>query len=405
MEEFNTRYGMLERIVGRGESADVYTTTIPGVVVKVGDAKTLLVEACTMASLPPLQHVMGMLGFAINRSSRQWLIAYPKMDGDLSGVSIAHEDIPSVFLEVCLGIAELHALNVAHRDIRLANILHKGERIYVSDLGGAKNNACTSEGNTIALANDVFLLGRTLTEMYLKDGPFLPAIRPRLDGGKGMVPYLERAGAPQKAIDLILSMLRIDSANRYTIWDVLKSPYFAGIPHVIPKQMTCLGRMKDRDVSSPRSRPIEDRTDTMRWMSDVGTTFDISLPHFVRSVVVFDAYASGHAVSRGKLYASVCLFITAAFENHTSSAGASGYVRASKNEFTVDEFHDAIADVVLAVAARVTRPTPYDFLVAKGMEPVDGDELTEFMISFPTLGMTAERIADAFISLTHAAQR
>lgn len=48
--------------------------------------------------------------------------------------------IVSIMLQVCQGVKNLHQNSICHRDLKVENILFKGERIVIADFG-----SCTSE--------------------------------------------------------------------------------------------------------------------------------------------------------------------------------------------------------------------------------------------------------------------
>ena len=193
--------------------------------------------------------------------------------------------------QICLGIQQIHAQNIIHRDIKPMNILIVDGIWKIADFGLSKVNVCpyleyTDRVYTITyrppelltepglekvydFSADIWALGVTLLEIYSGREDFF------LDTPLGMKPPL-RYGIPQpsaksyieekdillvvenvnrflynkqqnlqiiddvKLRDLIDHMLEPDPKKRYSIDQVLSHPYF--FPHIPPLSPSCFDR-------------------------------------------------------------------------------------------------------------------------------------------------------------------
>lgn len=416
MEEFNTKYGTSEKILGEGTYGQVFTTTIPGVVVKKGEFESIFAEMCIMAGLRKTGHVIHMLGFAANRETMEGMIAMPHMTGDISDAASFRDDVPGLFRQVCLGVAELHAQNVVHLDLKPANILHKGNRYYVADLGLASTNVCAAKDRlpwsevvsapfrppeiwlrmSYGFPVDVWSLGvilfmlltASVDYMYVKFNDFFDvfgkpteadwpgvtsssryamiATDTTVSESRSMLEdVLHENGIPQEAITLLLDMFTMDPARRPTVFDVLRSPYLGNSP--VPRPLSCFERMDARSRVPdwhPSLAEVRMRSVLASWMLELHIRMELPSPIFGKAVHVMDSYLSHIAPEfprrRLQMIGAASHYIACDVDKRPQYE--STYVEFSANSFTQREFMLCVMDVILAVAASATETTAYEYL-------------------------------------------
>ena len=161
----------------------------------------------------------------------------------------------SYFIQVCMGIRELHRRNIIHRDIKAANILRTSPIIVkVGDLGIAKllkgAMARTQIGTPhymppevwksrpYSFSSDVWSLGCLLYELVTLRVPFearsLAELRFKVIRGKyNSVPR----GYSKELSKMIEMLLKVDAKNRPSLEQILSHPIIMQKMHLIPEEI------------------------------------------------------------------------------------------------------------------------------------------------------------------------
>lgn len=449
MEEFNTKYGTKETILGSGSYGEVYTTTIPDVVIKKGEFGAIFSEMCVLSGLKRTEHVVNMLGFAVNRETMQGMIVFPRMEGDISTIFAFKDDIPNLFKQVCLGVAELHDQNVVHRDLKPANILHKGNRYYVTDLGIASTNVCSTNdsipgdkqvgtpsfwapeiwlGLPCGFPVDVWSLGvilymlltaSTMT-MYTEFEDFFalfgkpteeewPGVTKRrnidthytVDSSRHVLDaHLRQRGASEDAVALVMSMLTMNPKRRPTIFEVLQSPYLGRSPS---NPLSCSDRMGNRIVYNewrPSPEQLRTRTIVTEWLLELNRKWHKSTSTFSKCINVFDAYlwhiSPEFPLNRLQLIGSAAHYI--ASDMNKEYEDLMRYAKLSSKAFAAKDVESCAIDMVLAVASSVTETTPYEYIENLGTNA--GVILDMVLISGFHLRQDPRDVARAVVSIS-----
>lgn|SRR3990167_1021236 len=173
------------------------------------------------------------------------------------------DEVASVFFQICTGIAELHAINVAHLDIKPENILlDKKGHVHFCDFGAAttfqKNELQTGVRGTLAYIcpemksgiayepakADMWSLGILLYVLLTGTFPFSSKNAKKVKE----VDFSELEGYPisELCLDLLVRLLSLDANKRINIEQTINHPWFYGMRPNVQKKVSLLHKFKNK---------------------------------------------------------------------------------------------------------------------------------------------------------------
>jgi serine/threonine protein kinase len=157
-----------------------------------------------------------------------------------------------IFRSAAAGLSHLHSLKIAHQDVKPGNILlSKNGGVFLSDFGlshrfdeslvvfgtlyQAPEVLDVRPGASAIWAGkqDVWLLGFTLYEMLFGATPFKGETVYEIIAAINETDLARPDGADEEAWEAIAGMLKIDPAQRWTMQEVMQSPFVAGAPEKV----------------------------------------------------------------------------------------------------------------------------------------------------------------------------
>jgi len=153
--------------------------------------------------------------------------------------------VKRIFHDLLVAIDSMHALGILHNDLKLANIMLKGEDIKLIDFGLSKfiglsppykqvvgsylttQVIMAPDNERISYATDVFSIGRTMFHFYLKQYQVINQVGPRLCVYNGCFqPKEVDAYFGYKGYELLTNMLEKKVEKRYCASQALDHSYF-----------------------------------------------------------------------------------------------------------------------------------------------------------------------------------
>jgi serine/threonine protein kinase len=199
-----TNFGKPTKLLGSGSGGSVWeSTTGFAIKTELNDIQgvpsfSCKEEMCVLGYADVCPNVIKLLGFDVEEAIT--LLYFDLFDSDLSSVltrprTVAEND--ALARDLCLGLASMHEIECPHFDIKPANILLKGGKAVIGDLGigaiGAQEIENTDRvvttlpwrspeailGGRVTLATDVWSMGIVLWQIY--------AASPRAPFGENIV--------------------------------------------------------------------------------------------------------------------------------------------------------------------------------------------------------------------------
>jgi len=176
--------------------------------------------------------------------------------GKVEKVEMEESCIIEIMVQIALGLRHMHRFNIAHRDIKAANILITDAGILkLADLGTCRmmvDMSTTFVGTPMymspeiwhhkpySLSTDVFSLGLTIYELCVLE-PTTPFIKDGFGGKKVFTQDLLPAKYSKELQDLLGSMLSHDPQQRPNVHDLFSNPLIVrGVKNLYDKNVEFL---------------------------------------------------------------------------------------------------------------------------------------------------------------------
>lgn len=234
----------------------------------------VLIDDCTaefnIAKLSIAKHKSLLVPLHIFLTKTHLVIAMPyilggslleKMQATRGGVyGFSEKLIRKIIHDILSAIKVLHSKDLAHRDIKLENILVEGHNAYLCDLGLVakvpKHGFIQSAGTKYIQAPeiggisrygkqcDMWSIGVVLLILLRKGIPFsddthrnhlLKQMRNSDDPLEALLSEKRRKTLPQTLLDLLRGLLSIDPSKRLTVGQALSHAYFTNIENEWPE--------------------------------------------------------------------------------------------------------------------------------------------------------------------------
>ena len=296
-DDFELDYDNCEIDGGRGACGEALKATLKSnrqpVILKesLRYDKTELVNYDILKEIMLLHHLnkypdtktVGFYGIALNWSETQLYLVLERLDMDLHSITVRLADstqknngkLPSeqyrkIFYQTVKAFNAIHSLGIVHNDIKLANLMIKGDEVKVIDFGMAdflgvgptldlvSVYLCTQvtkapdspdmkpsgyiQGNRKTYASDMYSIGATMIHLVLRNYYELKNNKNLIERGfaedesnewitEGLLnAYLsEEEMLGKEGLDLILKITEPDVTKRWCAKEALLHPYFNGL--------------------------------------------------------------------------------------------------------------------------------------------------------------------------------
>ena len=212
-------------------------------------------------------------GIAFSKDKNHMFLVLEALEKDLRAVSkqtLTPEQYKIIFYQILKAFNAIHIAGVVHNDIKLPNIMIKGEQIRIIDFGLAEyigmgptrelvsDYICTEvtkapdasdqsvfgylPTNRKTYATDIYSIGATYIHLILKNYYKLKVKPDGIyeAGRQNLSPKISKIIGPE-GLDLLMKIMNPDTHLRWCAKEALGHPYFSGLPDFVPIDRSIVG--------------------------------------------------------------------------------------------------------------------------------------------------------------------